>query len=148
MFKALLDTSAYLDVRRAGKNLRSDWAQNTLRHLGEYKSHHPRLSISSFTAFEILDGLYRGPGAEAAARFTIEVLPTYEVIYPDAEITYLAAEIHAALANARQSIGVADTFIAATAVAKGMTLVNANTRHFPRIREMGFPIALSNWRDA
>ena len=41
-----------------------------------------------------------------------------------------------------------DTFIAASAIVEKLTLVNANSKHFSRIQEAGFPIVLKNWREA
>ena len=75
-------------------------------------------------------------------------MPAYEVIYPDEKIIAIGAEINAALADAGQSIGLADTLIAATAISRGFTLVNANTKHFPRVQAAGFKITLENWRDS
>lgn len=147
MVKALLDTSTYVDMRRMPNHRRAPWAQNTLQNATAYGAHHERFTISSFTAFEILEGIYRDSGSEAADRFVATILPNYEVIYPDAEITFLAADIHASLARSRQSIGVVDTFIAATAITGDLTLVNANTRHFPRIVAAGFALRLENWRE-
>ncbi|RYG30743.1 type II toxin-antitoxin system VapC family toxin [bacterium] len=145
--KALVDTSTYFDIQRAVKNRRREWAQNSLRNLTKYRAHHSRLTISAFTSFEILDGLHRRSGDDAARSFSNEVVPFYEVIYPDESIVAIAADIHAALAGTRQLIGLADTFIAATAVSEKLTLVTANVKHFERIQEMGYSIALENWRE-
>jgi predicted nucleic acid-binding protein len=57
-------------------------------------------------------------------------LPRYDLIHPDARIEDKAAEIHAKLRLAAQSIDLPDTLIAGTAVIHNLTLVNANTRHF------------------
>ena len=46
-----------------------------------------------------------------------------------------------------ETIDVVDTFVAATAITHGLTLVNANTRHFPRVVSAGFPLVLANWRN-
>jgi len=70
------------------------------------------------------------------------------VIRPDAQIEDKAAEINAQLAKAGKTIGVVDTFIAATAIIHNLALVNANTKHFPRIQTAGFPLTSNNWRDA
>jgi len=99
-----------------------------------------------FTAHEILDGLYRGPVPAAPQEFLTQILPAYEVICPDEEIIASAAKINATLAKRGQSIGLAGTLIAATALARNLTLVNANTKHFPRVPAAGFPLTLENWR--
>jgi len=94
----------------------------------------------------VLEGIYRDniPGADE--EFITKVLPGYEVIYPNQEIITLGAKIDAALANTRQSIGIVDALIAATAIHEGLALVNANTRHFPRVQQAGFPLHIENWR--
>ncbi|CAN5689005.1 hypothetical protein BH11ARM2_BH11ARM2_10030 [soil metagenome] len=147
MVKALLDTSTYIDIRRLEKSRRMPWARNTLRQAVEYRNHPGLFTLSSLTVFKLLEGLHRGRVPEAAARFSAEVLPDYEVLYPNKQITFLVAEINAALENARQSIGIADVFIAATAISEELTLVNANTKHLARVQETGFPLRLDNWRD-
>jgi tRNA(fMet)-specific endonuclease VapC len=146
--KVLIDTSTFFDIRRAPKNLKAPWAQNTLYKLVQYQAHHPKLTVSAFTVFEHLDGLNRQGKQTEAAEFMTRVLPSLEVIYPDQEIYALAAAIHAALAVAGKTIGVPDTFIAATAIIQKLPLVNANTKHFPRVQAAGFSVALENWREA
>ena len=105
------------------------------------------LTLSTFTVFEHLDGLYRSGQATAAKDFSRMVLPKFEVIDTDHTIVALGAEINAALAKSGQSIGVVDCLIAATAISRNLTLVNSNTRHFPRVVAAGFPLTLENWRD-
>jgi len=146
VLKAIVDTSTYLDIRRATKNSRALWAQCTLKNLLAYRAVFPNLTISALKAYEILDGLYRGPALSAPHEFLVKVLPSYEVIYPDEQIIALGAEINAALASSRLTIGLADTMIAATAIARKLTLVNANSKHFFRVKAHGFPITLENWR--
>lgn len=114
MLKALIDTSTFVDLGRAIKHRRAAWAQNSLRHLLAYKADYPKLTLSAFTIFEHLDGLYRDAQLTAVQEFSFKVLPDFEVIYPDHDILALGAEINAALAKSRQSIGVVDTLIAAT----------------------------------
>jgi tRNA(fMet)-specific endonuclease VapC len=145
--KVLIDTSTFFDIRRAAKNPKATWAQYTIHRLLQYQAHHPKLTVSAFTGFEHLDGLHRQGKKAQANEFRAKVLPSLEVIYPD-EATYaLAAEIHAALPGTGKTIGLADTFIAATAITQKLALVNANTKHFSRIHVAGFPIILQNWRD-
>ncbi len=148
MAKALIDSSTLFDISRAMKGRNASWATNTLRNLADYEQNFHQLTISGITVFELLEGLYRGGDANAAAAFRANLLPGYEVIQPDPEIEDKAAEIHAKLRLSGQAIDVPDTFIAATAIIHGLTLVNANTRHFPRVQAAGFPITLENWRDA
>jgi tRNA(fMet)-specific endonuclease VapC len=145
--KALIDSSALFDISRALKGGKGPWATHTLAKLADYELRYPRLTISGITVFELLEGLYRGGDLKVISEFHSKLLPRYEVIQPTAEIEDKAAEIHARLRLAGQSIDVPDTFIAATAIVHDFTLVNANTRHFPRVMDAGFPLKLENWRE-
>lgn len=113
-----------------------------------YRAAHPTLTISAFTAFEVLDGLYRKKALGTAEAFLTQTLPALEVIYPDHEIIVISAKINAALSSAGMAIGVIDSLIAATAIARNLTLVTANTKHFSRVQDAGFSFKLKNWRDA
>ena len=86
MPKALIDTSTFVDIGKAVKHRRASWAQNTLRHLLAYKASYPKLTLSALTIFEHLDGLYRDARLTAVKEFSVNVLPDFEVIYPDHEI--------------------------------------------------------------
>lgn len=148
MDKALIDSSTFFDIRKASKNVEAPWAQNTIYRLVQYQAQHPKLTISAFPIFEHLDGLHRQGRVVEADRFLTAIVPSLEVIYPDEAIYALSAQINASLSLAGTKIGVADTFIAATAISRGLTLVNANTRHFERIQAVGFPLNLENWRES
>lgn len=147
MDKALIDSSTLFDISRAMKGIKGTWATHTLGKPADCELQFPKLTISGITVFELLEGLYRGGDAKAIAEFHTKLLPKYEVIQPSTEIEDKAAEIHANLRLARQSIDVPDTLIAATAIVHGLTLANANTRHFPRVVAAGFPLTIANWRD-
>lgn len=146
--KALIDSSTLFDVQRSLQKPTASWAQNTLRNLLVYRRHHPQLTISGLTVFELLEGLYRSGDRQVITEFHENLLPRYEVLHTDTSIEDKAAQIHAKLRLARQGIGMADTMIAATAITHNLILVNANTRHFPRVVEAGSPLKLVNWRVA
>lgn len=148
MDKALIDSSTLFDISRALKGRKAPWSTTTLLKLVNYEQQFPVLTISGMTVFELIEGLHRGGDPSAVENFHRYLLPRYEVIHPDAQIEDKAAEIHAALRKSGKGIDVPDTFIAATAIVRGLTLVNANTRHFPRVVAAGFPLNLENWRDA
>ena len=148
MDKGLIDSSTLFDIQRALKNPSAEWAQNSLGNLLAYLQRHQKLTISGITVFELLEGLYRGGDKKVISEFHTKLLPTYEVIQPSTEIEDKAAEIHAKLRLAGQSIDVPDTLIAATAIIHNLTLVNANTRHFARVAGAGFPLKTDNWRGA
>jgi tRNA(fMet)-specific endonuclease VapC len=58
----------------------------------------------------------------------------------------LAGEILARLENMGQTIGMADTLIAAIAINSRRTLVTANEKHFQRVVQIGYPLSIKNWR--
>ena len=58
----------------------------------------------------------------------------------------LAGRIAGDLERTGRPIGVADPMIAALAISRGLELVTGNTRHFERIRQLGYPLILVNWR--
>jgi len=112
-----------------------------------YQQVHPQLTICGMSVYELLEGFYRGGDSAGLARFYSSTLPTCEVIEADIRVHDKAAEIQATLRRLRQTIDVTDSFVAATAITHGLTLVNANTRHFPRVVSAGFPLVLANWRN-
>lgn len=147
MDKVLLDSSTFFDISRASRNQGSDWARRTLSNFAKYQRTHEKVTVSEFTIFEHLDGLHRQGKTAESSEFRSRIVPTLEVIYPDEPIVCLAARIHAHLATTGQMIGIADIFIAATAIEKGLPLFNANTRHFSRVTDAGFSLTVQNWRE-
>lgn len=146
MPRALIDTSTYLDILKAADNRSASWAENTAKHVLEYLGDHPMLTISAFTIFEVLDGIYRKRVHGAGEEFLNNILPSLDVIYPDQTVMALGAEINAALTLVGSTIGGVDSLIAATAIVHKLTLVNANTKHFQRVNAVGFPLMIQNWR--
>jgi tRNA(fMet)-specific endonuclease VapC len=59
----------------------------------------------------------------------------------------LAGRILAALSRTGQNIGDLDPFIAAIAIVNHRPLVTNNQKHYQRIVDLGFPLALENWRN-
>ena len=79
--------------------------------------------------------------------FRQEVLPAFEVVGFDEEEACFAGEIYKKLELRRQRIGIPDTQLAAVAISRGLTLVTSDGRHFQRVIELGYPMALENWRE-
>ena len=147
--KVLLDSTAYIDLVKALKHRRDAWASNTITNSLNYRNEQGSPFLSVVTVVEILHGLHKdiaNPGK--APRFKKTAPAYFQFLEVTADIGYLASKIIAKLEIGRQSIGFPDTLIAATAIHHGLTLVTANTRHFPRVIAAGFPLTLANWRDA
>ncbi|MBL8741926.1 MAG: PIN domain-containing protein [Myxococcales bacterium] len=96
--------------------------------------------------FEVVFGWQRVRLPDRAADF-LTWLAGINVIGLDEDICRLAGDIGGALDRAGQPIGVADLCIAATAIHHGHVLVTGNTSHFDRVRALGFPLQLDNWRE-
>lgn len=98
---------------------------------------------------DILSEMERGRNAVVRSRASEyrAKLAGINVIGLDDDICRLAGDIGGALDRAGQPIGVADLCIAATAIHHGHVLVTGNTSHFDRVRALGFPLQLDNWRE-
>jgi tRNA(fMet)-specific endonuclease VapC len=140
MNKALMDTDILSEIVR-GRD------RNLLFRERDYLVEWGSLTISAVTLMEVVRGLWLLNDAKLQARFATKVL-SQEILAFTGSTGELAGKIIAQLADIGQPIGLPDCMIAATAIEHGLELVTGNTRHFERIRELGFPLLLANWRDA
>ena len=90
-----------------------------------------KFSISVITHFEIYSGvtLQQTP-------FWVEFLTNIKVLPFDETISELAASLDLKLKRKRRQIGMADLFIAATAINSNLALSTLNKKHFERINEV------------
>lgn len=147
MADVLIDSNTYIDFGKAHKHLRRPWALNTLRHMATHRTAFGKPAMSVLTVVEILKGLHRS-FPEAVLFFQERVAVEFEVIDFDVKASFLAGEITARLEAERNSIGLADSLIAATAIQQNLVLATSNLRHFQRITDMGYPLRVENWREA
>jgi tRNA(fMet)-specific endonuclease VapC len=105
------------------------------------------LTISAVTVMEVVRGLWSTRNSKLLALVS-QSFAAEEILAMHGPIGDLAGKIAAQLDAAGQPVGLPDCMIAATAIEHGLELVTGNTRHFERIRELGFPLLLANWRDA
>lgn len=94
---------------------------------------------------EIVAGWHRLQREDRVQEF-LGRLPDFEILPLDTEAAVQAGRIEADLARHGTPIGRADPMIAAIAVVRGLPLVTGNTDHYRRIRDLGVPLALSDWR--
>jgi len=85
-------------------------------------------SISAITHYEIYSG-----ATSVQLPFWTSVLVRAKVLPFDQTVAQAAVDINNTLKRKRKQIGMADLFIAATAVANKMPLATLNTKHFDRI---------------
>lgn len=140
MKRSLLDTDIFSEIL---KNRNPQVAQAAER----YRTAFGRLTLSAITVMEIVKGLHKAKQTDRLAVF-LRTLPSEEVLLFDVPAAELAGQIYADLERTGQSIGRADPMIAGIALHHGLVLVTANTDHFRRIAELGYPLQLENWRDA
>ncbi len=137
MDRTLLDTDILSDFLR-GKN------SHVLQRAQAYLQQHQKLSISALTVFEVVRGRHQANQAHRATEFLAWTLGA-DVLPFDADCARIGGEIAGALLRAGTTVGVADVFIAATAIVHNPTLVSANVSHYQRIAAFG--LRLENWRD-
>ncbi len=92
-------------------------------------------AISVITVSELLHGVHRASGAQRARRsaFVEHILAGISAIEITDQIARVHAEVWSQLAAKGQIIGAHDLWIAATALAHGMSLATGNTDEFRRV---------------
>jgi predicted nucleic acid-binding protein len=119
----MLDTSILIDYFRKTDKSKSRFVQ--------LSREFDQIAISSVTEFEIYTG------ATIAQRSFWDSLLFEMMIIPfDSIAAHCAAEIQQNLRKNRCSIGEADLFIAATAIANEMSFDTLNKKHFERIGQL------------
>jgi tRNA(fMet)-specific endonuclease VapC len=102
----------------------------------EEKSRGEVMFMSVVTLSELWHGVHRASSEERAARRVdairraVRVAPTLDI---DAGVAKRHAEIWAHLAGRGEMVGVNDSWIAATALFHGLTVVTRNAREFHRV---------------
>jgi tRNA(fMet)-specific endonuclease VapC len=100
--------------------------------------------LSVISASELLHGVHRAqqPGVRAHRSAYVEAILTHFPLYHiDLGVARAHAELWSHLAKQGQMIGVHDSWIAATCIAYGLTLVTANVREFARVPGL----KMENW---
>lgn len=138
MNKCLLDTDIYSEILKA--------VDQTVRaNAVAYRKAHGILTLSAVTLMEISRG-HQQKQASRQLQIFLAAVALEEVISFDRAAAELAGTIGGELERTGRPIGLADTMIAAIALENGLGLVTGNTAHFQRIRQLGYPLVLANWR--
>lgn len=122
----LVDTSVLVDAERSGLEERGF----------SVPEHEQELSISVITVSELLHGVHRAADDRVRTRrlaFVEGVLARLEPIPIGPEVARIHAEVWARLEAAGAIIGAHDLWIAATALAHGLTVMTANVGEFERV---------------
>lgn len=103
--------------------------------------------LSVISASELLHGAHRAADAAIRTRrlaFVEAILARFPVLEIDLEVARAHAGLWSSLAQKGEMIGVHDSWIAATCIARDLTLVTGNTREFERVPGLG----IENWMAA
>ena len=122
----LIDTSVLVDAER------SELYERAL----SVREREQECSISIITVSELLHGVHRAVGDRVRARrlaFVEGVLARLEPIPIGPEVARIHAEVWARLEVDGTIIGAHDLWIAATALAHGLTVATSNAREFERV---------------
>jgi tRNA(fMet)-specific endonuclease VapC len=136
--KSLLDTDIFSEITKA-----VDAA--VVAHATAYRQAFSRYTISAVTFMEVVRGYQKKQATRQLQKFLTDIA-TEEVIPFDRADAELAGRIAGELQRTGHSIGLADPMIAAIALTHGLELVTANTAHFQRVQDLGYPLTLVNWR--
>lgn len=133
----LIDTSVFASLERA--------EQKSAVALEEWSA--DEWFISAVTMSELLHGVHRAPADSIRAKrhaFVESILLALPVVPVDVAAARMHARLWAELASGGQMIGPHDLWIAATAVAHGLSILTENVRDFRRIRGL----QVVTWRPA
>ena len=123
----LIDTSILIQYERGHLNLEPHLARG-----GEEEE----FFFSVVTASELLHGVHRAVQPEVRmkrAAFVEGLLERFPLLSLDLAAARVHAQVWAELAGGGKMIGPNDLWIAATALAHGLTVVTANVREFGRV---------------
>jgi tRNA(fMet)-specific endonuclease VapC len=136
--KAILDTDIFSEIIKGVDRTVAAHAKTYRRSFGLY-------TVSAVTVMEIVQG-YQQKQAVRQLHAFLAALPSQEVLSFDEGDGELAGRIAGELERVGRPIGTADSMIAAIALRHQLDLVTGNTDHFQRVQQIGYPLAVVNWR--
>jgi tRNA(fMet)-specific endonuclease VapC len=138
--KCLLDTDTFSEIEKGRNKL-------VMLRAREYRAEWGFLTLSAITAMEIIHGLWLSNNSRLLSKFAV-TLANEEFLPFIVAAAALAGKIGAELDKRGATVGLNDPMIAATAIEHGLVLVTGNTRHYERLRQIGFLLQLANWRES
>ncbi len=138
MNKSLLDTDILSEI---GKGIDPVVARNATT----YRNSFGRYTFSAVSVMEVILGFQKKRSVRCLQAF-IASLSSMEVIPFAESAAVLAGQIAGEPGRVGRPIGLADSMIAAIALVHGLDFVTGNTTHFQRVQQLGYPLALANWR--
>lgn len=116
----VVDTSVLIDYYRKTDKENSLWIKLVRQGYN--------FAISSITKYEVFSG-----ATPTQLDFWNKVFANIEIIALDESCMDSAVEINADLKRKRKQIGIADLFIAASALSHGLPFATLNNKHFERV---------------
>ena len=126
--KYLLDSNACIAIINKNASTQFEHSLNLAMRLGD------SLQVPSISVHELWFGVAKSQRFTANSHNLIQFLnASFEVLDFDGQDARVAGEVRAELARRGTPIGPYDVLIAGQALARGLTLVTANTREFSRV---------------
>lgn len=122
----LIDSDVLIEIEKGRINLR-DFI---------LKREEEEFFISAITASELLHGVWRANDPDIRARrsaFVESILSTFPILDIDLRIGRIHAQIASQMLKEKKIIGIHDTWIAASCLAYGLTLISKNIKDFQKI---------------
>ena len=137
--RSLLDTDILSEVLK-GVNA------NILKLAEAYRKEYGVFTTSVITVLEIVKGFQKAAREEKISEF-LNGITSENVLSIRQKEAELAGRIYGELERRGVTIGRADPMVASVALQHDLVLVTGNIRHFERIRSLGYPLRMSNWRE-
>jgi tRNA(fMet)-specific endonuclease VapC len=138
MPKSLIDTDIFSEVLKGVDPI-------VRQRASAYRAVYGFFTISTVTVLEIVKGLHK-VGREQRIQQFLQGMVQVETVSLDISSAVLAGRIFADLERTGQPTGRADPMIAAIALQQSLTLVTGNMAHYQRIKALGYPLDIDNWR--
>lgn len=136
--KCLLDTDMLSEAMK-GRD------PSVMKRAAEYEAVYEIFTISSVSLMELVKG-FEKTGRLDVLDGLLADMPDIQILPFDGETARIAGRIAGGLEVRGMPVGRADPMIAAVAIQHGMVLVTGNTAHFQRMRDIGYPLQIDNWR--
>ncbi|MGD2087618.1 MAG: PIN domain-containing protein [Candidatus Aminicenantes bacterium] len=138
MERTLLDIDIFSEVLKQKNPQVTVKAKQYYQQVGRY-------TISTITVLEIVKGFHKINRENDIQRLLTKLL-TAELLTLTIKSAELAGRIYADLERTGQPIGRADPMIAAIAIERKLVLATGNEHHYQRIQELGYDLAITNWK--
>ena len=133
---ALIDTDILSELLR-GRNARV---------IARAKEHVSQFGPFAVSVMEFAKGLEKVGRINELDSLLLRLKPLQILGFTSGEAR-VAGIIYGALERTGAPIGRADPMIAATALSHDLTLVTGNVNHYERVRTLGHPLRIENWRN-